>query len=398
MDNQDRSIAEGWSCYTSTPADSLALFDRLRGVCPVAHSSQHDGFYMLLDWRSVRAAMSDYKSFSSQPQVLRPMLPRKPIPGLEMDPPQHREWRAIYNAAISRIDIGEMTEFIRNSIRRRLAEIENQQECEIISTLCEPIPAETICHLVGIFDIDIIGEIRRAALAMFAAQGDPNLFGKRQDEFAQVTLPQIHARKLKPKDDFLTYLSCLEVEGRQLNDEDYVVLLAAFLGAGHHSTTSAMASSIWEIFSRKDLRDNLRDSPDLIPLAVEEVLRLRPPFFGFFRRTTKDVSISGTEILLGKDVYCGWAAANRDPSVFDKPAELDIGRPNIRHMSFGFGIHSCPGAPLARLEIKVLLEELLSAFPEMEPRDSCPEYAFGGGDYAFIPQLFMRLSARGKRD
>jgi cytochrome P450 len=315
-----------------------------------------------------------------------------------MDPPQHREWRAIYNEAISRVDIGEMTEFIRTCVRRRIAEIETQKECEIVSALCEPVPAETICHLVGIFDPETICDVRRTALAMFAAQGDPDLFSQKQAEFAQVTLPEIHARKSEPKDDFLTYLSNLEVEGRKLNDEDYVVLLAAFLGAGHHSTTSAMASSISEIFSRKDLRDKLRDNPDLIPRAIEEVLRLRPPFFGFFRRATHDVSVGETAIQEGQDIYCGWAAANRDPAVFDRPSELDIERPSIRHMSFGFGIHSCPGAPLARLEVKVLLEELLNAFPDLELRDGMPEYAFGGGDYAFIPQLFVHLGARSTQD
>src|SRR3546814_8492666 len=85
----------GWSCYTATPAESMALFEAVRGQCPVAHSDEHEGFHMLLNWRDVRGAMSDFRTFSSQPQVLRPLLPRKPIPGLEMDPPQHGAWRAI---------------------------------------------------------------------------------------------------------------------------------------------------------------------------------------------------------------------------------------------------------------------------------------------------------------
>jgi len=239
-------------------------------------------------------------------------------------------------------------------------------------------------------------EVRRTAIAMFAAMGDPEAFGKRQAEFGAVTVGEIHARRDAPRDDFLTYLADIEVEGRKLDDDDYVVLLAAFLGAGHHSTTSAMASLIYEVFSRPELRDQLKADSAKIPRAIEEVLRLHPPFFGFFRRTTKEVDVQGVDIGQGQDVYVGWAAANRDPNVFDAPSELHIDRPNLRHMSFGFGVHNCPGAPLARMELRILLEELLELIPDLRLAGDPPEYAFGGGDYAFIPELKVRFEPREK--
>lgn len=389
---QTVSDTSGWSCYTATPAESLALFETVRGACPLAHSEEHDGFHMLVDWPDVRSAMSDHKTFSSRPQVLRPMLPRQPIPALEMDPPQHREWRAIYNEAIKRVDHAAMDAFIRDRIRHHLASVEQGSICDIVPTLCEPLPAEAICKMMGISDAQKIADVRRTAIAMFAAQGDPEAFGKRQAEFGAVTLGEIHARKREPKEDFLTYLAGIEVEGRSLTDDDYVVLSAAFLGAGHHSTSSAMASLIWSVFSRPALRDRLLADQSLIAKTVEEVLRLYPPFFGFFRRTTTPVNVRGTELEQGQDVYCGWAAANRDPRIFDNPAELDIHRENLRHMSFGFGIHSCPGAPLARMELNILLEELLNLSPGMIVVSDLPQFVFGGGDYAFIPELRVRLN------
>lgn len=394
MSRADRLDPEavGWSCYTATPAESLALFEKMRGRCPLAHSDEHEGFHLLLNWREVRGAMSDHRTFSSEPQVLRPMLPRKPIPGLEMDPPRHGAWRAIYNEAIRRATPEVMEPFIRADIRRHVQSFIARGECDIVAELCEPVPAETICHLMGITDSDTVVDVRRTALAMFAAQGDPEAFGQRQAEFSAVTVSEIHDRKTNPRDDFLTYLSGIEVEGRRLDDEDYVVLLAAFLGAGHHSTTSAMASLIAEIFSRPALRDALRADRGRIPAAVEEVLRLRPPFFGFFRRATRDVEVRGTVIEKDGDIYCGWAAANRDPEVFDRPGELDIARPGLRHMTFGFGIHNCPGAPLARLELKLLLEELLELTPDLRLDGTLPDYAFGGGDYAFLPELRVRFT------
>jgi cytochrome P450 len=179
----------------------------------------------------------------------------------------------------------------------------------------------------------------------------------------------------------------VEVEERQLDDADYVGLMAAFLGAGHHSTTSAMASLVNEVFTRPDVRDALIRDPAKIAVAVEEVLRLRPSFFGFFRRTTRPVDVAGAHIPAGCDVYMGRAAANRDPTVFESPADFRIDWDNYRHMTFGFGLHTCPGASLARMELRVLLEELLRRMPDLKIEVQNPRYHFGGGDYCFIEAL-----------
>lgn len=381
-----------WSCYTATPAETLALFETARG-CPVAHSEAHDGFTMLLDYKSVRKAMADHRRFSSEPQVLRPMLPRKPVPALEMDPPRHSGWRAIFNAALPPGTAERMEDFIRTDIRRHLARIGPLGQCDIVAEVCEPVPAETVCHLMGVDD-DKVPAIRKAAIAMFEAQGDPNLFGERQAAFGALTLPEVHARRAKPRDDYLTRLAEVEVEGRKLDDDDYVVLFAAFLGAGHHSTTSAMASLVWAVFSDPALRSRIDADRNLITRAVEEALRLYPPFFGFFRRATCPVEVNGVTLPAEGDVYMGWAAANRDPGEFDNPGRFDIDRPNLRHLSFGFGIHSCPGAALARMELKVLLGELLDNLPDLKIDGPAPVWEFGGGDYNAIHALSVTYPPR----
>jgi cytochrome P450 len=261
-----------------------------------------------------------------------------------------------------------------------------------VHELAEPIPAETICRLVGI-DAGLVPRVRETALAMFAAQGNPEEFGRRQAEFAAVTVAEVHERRKNPRDDYLTRLAGMQIEGRPLDDNDYVVLLAAFLGAGHHSTTSAMASLLYEVFSRPSVRDALTADPAKIVVAVEELLRLRPPFFGFFRRTTRPVVVSETAIPAGQDVYVGWAAANRDPKVFESPDEFRLDRSTNRHMSFGFGIHTCPGASLARMELRVVLEEVLRRLPGLRLGPEQPDYQFGGGDYSFIASLPVTFSS-----
>jgi cytochrome P450 len=341
---------------------------------------------MLLDYRDVRSAMVDHKAFSSEPQVLRPMLPRKAVPALEMDPPRHGPWRAIFNGAITAKTVAVMEPFVRADIGRHIDGFIERGSCDLIHEIAEPVPAETICRLVGIDDA-LVPMVRETALAMFAAMGDPEEFGRRQEAFAEITVSEVHDRRSNPRDDYLTKLANVQVDGRPLDDNDYVVLLSAFLGAGHHSTTSAMASLIYEVFSQPDVRDAIKTDPSKMSNAIEETLRLRPPFYGFFRRATKPMSVSGVEIPAASDVYVGWAAANRDPKMFDAPGEFRLDRAINRHLSFGAGIHTCPGAALARMEMRVLLEELLRRMPDLRVEVDSPVYQFGGGDYSFMATL-----------
>jgi cytochrome P450 len=381
-----------WSCYTTPPARSLEIFEGARSRCPLPHSSEHDGFYMLLKYGDVKNAMGDNQTFSSEPQVLRPMLPRKPIPALEMDPPRHGTWRALFSGAITAKTPREMEPSVRADVNAHIDSFIEAGACDIAAELAEPVPAETICRLVGIDDA-MVPAVRKAAIEMFAAQGNPDEFGRKQAAFAAVTVTEIHDRRARPREDYLTRLANTQVEGRQLDDNDFVVLLAAFLGAGHHSTTSAMTSLIYEVFSRPELCQSLRNDATRIPLAVEETLRLRPPFFGFFRRTTKSVVVSDSEIPKGCDVYVGWAAANRDPKAFESPADFKLDRPPNRHLTFGYGIHSCPGSALARMELRVVLEELLRRTPDLKVQPEAPVYQFGGGDYSYMSTLPVSFTA-----
>jgi cytochrome P450 len=375
-----------WSCYTTAPAESLALFETVRNRCPLAHSDQHGGFYMLLNYADVKAAMVDHKTYSSEPQVLRPMLPRKPIPALEMDPPRHSAWRAIFAGAITSKTPEMMEPFVRADINRHIDAFIERGACDVVAELAEPVPAETICRLMGVDD-EMVPQVRKAALAMFAAQGNPEEFGRKQAEFGKITVSEVHKRREAPRADYLTHLAGIEIEGRRLDDNDYVVLMAAFLGAGHHSTTSAMASLVNEIFSNPVVRDQVRGDPSKIAVAIEETLRLRPPFFGFFRRTTRPVFVGGTAIPSGTDVYMGWAAANRDAKAFENPTRFRLDRGSNRHLSFGFGIHTCPGAAVARMELRVLLQELFRRVPDMQVAVDKSTYHFGGGDYCYMESL-----------
>ena len=381
------------SCYTTSPDRALELFDAARGRCPVAHSDEHDGFHVLLTYDDVKKGTTDHELFSSRPQVQRPLLPRPAIPALEMDPPQHKHWRVLFNQAVSPRIVKATEGHIRADVNRHIDSFIGRGSAELVAELTEPVPAEAICHLVGVEE-EMVPIVREKAIEMFAAMGEPEEFARRMGEFGAIAIGEIEKCVREPRDDYLTYLSTVEVEDRELGPEDYVVLLGAFLGAGHHSTTSAMSSAIYEVFGDEELKRKLSEDPGLIPAAVEEALRLHPPFYGFFRRATEDTEVKGVEIQEGDDVYMAWASANRDPDAFPDPEKLRLDRERVRHMSFGFGIHTCPGAPLARLELRVALEELLRRIPDLRIEIDEPRYEFGGGEYAFPVELPVSFAPR----
>ncbi len=380
------------SCYTTPPRRTIELLEAARARCPVAHSDEHDGFYLLLGHENVRDAIADPGLYSSEPSVVRPLTGR-PRPAIDMDPPTHDEWRTLFSQAVTPRTVKIIEPRVRDDVIRRIDSFIGRGSAELIEELCEPVPAETIFHVIG-FDLDLVPIVLEKERAVLAAYGNPEEYALRHQEFAEVTLGEIHKRKLEPRDDYLTYLTNVEVEGRKLDDGDYIGLLYGFIGAGHHSTTTAMANLIFDVFSSDDLREALKADKDLIPTAIEESLRLNPPFYGFFRRATEDTEVAGVEIPKGCDVYMSWAAANRDPEAFPNPTEFRVDRGRNRHLTFGFGTHTCPGAALARMEVRVAIEELLDRIPDLHIEIPELTYEFSGSDTVCIPELPVSFAPR----
>jgi cytochrome P450 len=156
-----------------------------------------------------------------------------------------------------------------------------------------------------------------------------------------------------------------------------------------------MTSLLWEVLRAPAVKQRLIDDRSLIPAAIEESMRLHTPFFGLYRTVTKDVTVGGVEIPAGSAVLLMWAAANRDPKVFPNPDEFDLDREIGRNrlMTFGFGIHACMGQPLARMEMQVALQELLSRLPAVELVDAgAVKHEFAGMETCLIKSLPARIA------
>ncbi|MGW1786589.1 cytochrome P450, partial [Streptomyces sp. NPDC002143] len=181
---------------------------------------------------------------------------------------------------------------------------------------------------------------------------------------------------LDPDLDLISGAMAMEVDGQPLPDESVVHIGVQMIAAGHATTADSLGSAIYRLATNPDIQMRLRRQPELIPLAVEEFLRMETPLPELGRRAAEDISLHGRTIPAGDPVALNYGAANRDGAAFEHPDSCIIDRTPNKHLAFGHGVHKCLGAPLARLELRVALEELLARTREIE-LDGVPETTTG---------------------
>jgi cytochrome P450 len=383
-----------YASYKTTPAEAFALFEEAREKCPVPHSDESDGFYVLVNYDDVKAAHSDWRTFSNLPGIMRPIGDRPQLPPLEFDPPEHDEWRRIFKAALNPHTPARIEAGVRADIAQCIEGFAADGSCDLVSDFAEPIPMRAICHVLGV-DREKAPTFRRLAQRFIATFGDKEEFPKLLAEFFAFGNGEVAERRQHPRDDYLTWLGRATMNDRPLDPVEIGTTMAAILTAGHDTAVIGLTMTLYEVLRRPHITRQLVEDPSLIPAAVDEGLRLHPPFIGFFRRTTRPVTISGVEIPDGASLQLCWAAANRDPTVFDDPFEFRLDRkPGAkRHLTFGYGIHACVGQPTARMEIRLALEELLKRMPDIELVDAGgAEYRFVGPENATINSLPARFT------
>ncbi|HET6736276.1 cytochrome P450 [Mycobacterium sp.] len=398
VDQELKAELSGYSSYTSTPDKALALFERARAAgCPVAHSDEMGGFYLALDYDDVKKLHSDWETFSYSPTVVLPVVDRPAFPPIEFDPPEHTAWREIVSQAFNADTPALVEEGVREDINRLIDSFADKGSCDLVKDFSEEVPLFALCRVIG-FDREKRHTVRELTLRVVADFEDPEKGPKAFMDFAMFGAGEVMARAENPRDDFLTDLAHAELDGKPLGPLEIGQIMNSFLIAGHGTSVAAMSSLLYEVLSRPDVLAQIQENPDLIPSAVEETLRLHTPFYGLYKRATRDVALGGVVVPKDSYIQACWAAANRDPKVYDDPAEFHLdrkfGRKN-RHLTFGFGLHSCPGAPTARMELRVAMEELLRRLPDIRlVGPAAVNYEFGGTETAAIPSLPATFSPR----
>ena len=370
---------------TRTAQDPYPIYAVLRERDPV-HRSRLMNAWLFSRHGDIDMILRDHQRFGNDPR--KGTLNRrqqKSLPADEdftmlfLDPPDHKRLRALVNKAFTPKAVNALEPHIRSLLQGLLDDIDDPAGFDLMQAIAQPLPVIVIAEMLGVPPED------RARFKVWSDQRarvlEP-MIDAREREVAEAAnrslndyfMPIIKERRQAPKDDIVSALAQAEEEGDRLTEREMLNMLRLLLIAGNETTTNLIGNGVLALLRHPDQLQRLRDDPSLIPSAVDELLRFDSPVQTDFRRVLEDCEVNGFPLKQRENIVVLLGAANRDPDVFDRPDELDVGRGDRSHLSFGRGIHHCLGAPLARLEGRIVLEMLLERFSQISLHDERPRF------------------------
>ncbi len=368
-----RSNAEYDPLSEAVLDDPFPAYARLRGECPVHHYPTFSPpFFTLSRFDDVLTGLTDWELWSirygDSPQYMRPA-------GLFNDPPAHTPFRRIFNRSLTARAVQSLAGDIERLAHDLVdAMIEQGGGGDFSQLFASPLPLTIIARLIGIpaADLPLFRDMCDDLTATYNVP-DPAVSAApraRLDDYFQGHID--HRRALavaELPDDLLSRLVVAESDGWRPTDDDLRLLLVLLLLGGLETSTALLTNVVWRLLQDRSRWERLQRDPSLVDTAVEESLRYDPPVLGLFRTPTRDIRLHGVEIPAKSKVMLNFAAANREaPNGLPDPEEFRLGRDADRvrrHLSFGHGVHFCPGAPLARLEGQIALRVLLQRLPDL---------------------------------
>lgn len=344
-----------------------AEFARLRRECPVAHSDAMGGFWALTRFADVKMVASDPSTFVTSVQNVVPKVAytgRRPP--LHLDPPEHTPYRRTLNPLLSPERVARLEDYARQCARTLLAPLVARGGGDICSDFASHLPVQVFGDWMNV-PPNWIERLHAAGRAFILAVNlnQPEEMKRTSLTLYDMARELIAQRKEQPLDtatDVTSALLAARFNGEALPDEMIVGMVRQVLVVGIVAPTVMMGSIAVHLSRDQELQQKLRADPALIPAAVEEFLRLYTPYRGFARTAVREVEIGGRTIPPGEGIALVYASANRDEAVFENPCEFIMNRPNIaEHMAFGRGPHNCPGVHLGRMQMQVMVDELLRA-------------------------------------
>jgi cytochrome P450 len=352
-----------WTAVQAGHADSVdAVYGETRSACPVVLVGDGDGpgFWAVLGYDVLVDVVSDTGTFSN----VVPLYPT-PRPPLESDPPEHSAYRRVLARHFSSGRTAQLEPVVREFVREMLSPLLTAGHADFARDFADPLPTRVLCHLLGIPDTDwrlindLSARLHRIGAERRDSTGERAELGATLRDYASRLVAA--RRESVPWDDVIGALLAARVDAAPLTDATITGMVMMLISAGHNTTTSLLGNAVLRLARDAHEQQRLRDDPEAIPAAVEECLRLDAPQQAMPRIATRDIELAGCPIRAGDHVWPVFGAANLDPAAFDDPLDYRPGRHPNRHVAFGKGLHRCIGAPLAQLQGRVVLEELLAA-------------------------------------
>ncbi|MHA4847976.1 cytochrome P450 [Rhodococcus sp. MSC1_016] len=346
----------------STASDLYSEYDRLRASSPVVHSDDFDGFWSVLTFADASKASRDWKNFASGRPFVEYPSPNRPIP-IATNPPEHTFYRTFLNRYFRPDRVARLSPEIDHIVAEQLTPLIEAGEGDIYRSVARTVPPQVLSVLLGLSDegwVELAATLDRAD----SLRHDISAFGALQatlwDDAVNTLIADRTEHPRDPEQDVMSGILELRPDGEPISREQVLSLGTQIFAAGADTTSSAMGSLAHYLATNPDDQARLRADPDLLPAAIEEVLRLGPPLHQTVRRTTADVTIAGTTVPANELVAINVASANRDAERFADPHRVRLDRDRNQHLTFGFGPHMCVGAPIARQELLAFGTQLLA--------------------------------------
>ncbi|CPT71100.1 cytochrome P450 188A3 Cyp188A3 [Mycobacteroides abscessus] len=345
--------------------------------CPVAHSSHHGGFWVVTGYDQVASVARRPEVFSSAHEL--PNTPGRPqgtiIPAstfralpLEMDPPEFLQWRRALNRFFSPTAARELRPRIEAYARWCIDQHIEDGAIDLVLDLSNAVPALLTLDLVGLPMDDWRLYAEAVHSLAYTPSGTPE-YKKVEEGFAMLikeVIDTIPKRRADPREDLISFLVQLEIDGEKISDSDIIAVCNAMIAGGMDTTTALLASTFEYLDRNHDARQRLRNEPETIPKACEEFLRYFTPVACVGRTAMQDDQIGETQISAGERVMLSWAAANLDATVFPDPLTIDFDRDTTKHAAFGIGAHRCIGRHIAQSDFQVVVGAVLERLPDYQ--------------------------------
>jgi cytochrome P450 len=352
------------------------VVEHLRARCPVAHSDStmgggaFNGLWVLTQYEDICAVLRDPQTFSSDPSRFNPELVESPLgyfPPISLDPPLHQKWRVLLNPRLTPKALASFEPGIRAIVTELIDGFLEEGHCDFVSQLARLLPSRMFFQvLFGIGDPE---EVDRCLVwsdkVIYEQDGSPE-FLEAMAAWVNWIAEFVSVRRAGPRrEDLIDSLLFGTIDGQPLSDRDITGAIQILTLGAFETTSDALSAVMLKLTEFPEVQARLRGDPSLIPTVFDEILRVETPVISLTRHCTRDVEIGGKQLKTGDTILMHFGAANRDPAVFENPTQCQWDRADNRHIAFGLGPHRCIGSNTARLNLRVVFEEVLARMDDI---------------------------------